>query len=160
MDSRPVERFLVIGIGSRLMRDDGVGPMLADVLGDELDKESVRVIAAETDVAFGLAAIRPADAVILLDAVLTGGRPGDVFLYKLDDVQAERDAFSLHDVSLISVLKEEQRCAFACLIGIEAACIEPGYGLSPSLADEFGTIAESVMEKIRSVKEQIADEAE
>jgi hydrogenase maturation protease len=160
MDSRPVERFLVIGIGCRLMRDDGIGPVLANALGDELDKEGVRAIAAETDVAFGLAAIRPTDAVILLDAVLTGGRPGDVFLYVLDDVQMERDAFSLHNVSLISVLKEEQRCAYACLIGIEAACIEPGYGLSPPLADEFGPIAESVMEKIRSVKEQIADEAE
>jgi Ni,Fe-hydrogenase maturation factor len=65
---------------------------------------------------------------MLLDAVLTGGSAGEVFLYALDDVQMERDAFSIHDVSLISALKEEQRCAYACLIGIEAACIEPGYG--------------------------------
>lgn len=160
MDSRPVERFLVIGIGSRLMRDDGIGPMIAYALRDELNKGGVSAIAAETDVAFGLAAIRPTDAVMLLDAVLTGGSAGEVFLYALDDVQMERDAFSIHDVSLISALKEEQRCAYACLIGIEAACIEPGYGLSPPLADEFGMIAEAVMAKISSVKEQFADEFE
>lgn len=160
MDSRPVERILVIGVGSRLMRDDGIGPMLADVLGEELGQEGVHAIAAETDVTFGLAAIQPTDAVVLLDAVLTGGRAGDAFLYALDDVQDERDAFSMHEVSLIRALQEEQICAYACLIGIEAACIEPGYGLSPSLADEFGEIAESVMVKIRSIKEQFAEEPE
>ena len=142
------------------MRDDGIGPMLADALGEELGKEGVHAVAAETDAAFGLAVIQPTDAVILLDAVLTGGRAGNLFLYVLDDVQEKSNAYSLHEVSLISVLQEEQRCAYACLIGIEAACIEPGYGLSPSLADGFGEIAESVMVKIRSIKEQFAGEFE
>ncbi len=142
------------------MRDDGIGPMLACSLSDELNNEGIYAIAAETDAAFGLCAIRPTDAVILLDAVLTGGCAGDVFLYGFDDIEAENDSISMHDISLISALKEEQRCAYACLIGIEAASIEPGYGLSPPLADQFGAISERVMGKIRVIMEQVADETE
>lgn len=160
MDSRPVERILVIGIGSRLMRDDGIGPMLADALEDELIKDGIVTISAETDVAFGLAVIQPTDAVLLLDAVLTGGSAGDVLLYALDDIDVEGDALSLHDKSLIGALREEQLCAYACLIGVEAASIEPGYGLSSQLADEFGAIAETVEQRIRAVREQLIDEFE
>lgn len=153
MDGCTVTRFHVIGIGSRLMCDDGIGPMLADALMNDLNKENIVSIAAETDVFYALSQIMTGDYIILLDAVVTGAIPGSVMVFELEDMDSAAELLSLHGMSLTGVLKWGANIAGACLIGIEAARIEPSYGLSSRLADDFGSIKSNVYKAILSVKE-------
>ncbi len=153
MDGCTVTRFHVIGIGCRLMCDDGIGPMLADALMNDLRKENIVTIAAETDVSYALSQIMTGDYVILLDAVVTGGVPGSVMVFPLEDMGSAAELLSLHNMSLTDALKWGANIAGGCIIGIEAGRIEPSYGLSSRLADDFGAIKSKVFKAILSVKD-------
>ena len=153
MDCCTLTRFHVIGIGSRLMCDDGIGPKLADALINDLRKENFAVMAAETDVSYALSQIMPDDYIILLDAVITGATPGSVMIFPLEDMGSAAELLSLHGMSLADALKWGGNRAGGCLIGIEAARIEPSFGLSPRLAEDFGAIKSNVFKAIQTVKE-------
>jgi hypothetical protein len=60
-------------------------------------------------------------------------------------------------MSLTDALKWGVNVAGGCIIGVEAARIEPSIGLSPRLADNFGTIKSNVFKAVQSVKESCSN---
>jgi len=106
-------KLLIIGVGNPILRDDGVG--IAAVRGLRQGRNRyLHSLSPDTEVVFkeaslgGLSlmeAMLGFDAVILLDAILSGKPPGTVQVLSPEDFNTALHASSPHDVSIAEGLK-------------------------------------------------------
>lgn len=150
MDGRPLNgagranRLLVLGIGSRLMRDDGVGPALIDAMQQEPCPNSWLLCAAETDLLYAAELRQAGDYIVLIDAVQTGSTPGTVYMVELEtQAWCKSRPASLHGQDAWKMVFEKPHSG-GCLIGVEVSDISPGIGLSNTLNSFFPEICRRV----------------
>ena len=120
-DASPEGRAAVVCIGNVLMRDEGLGPLVARSLLETYDfPGTVDVLDAGTMGMSLLPDLQSHGFVVLVDAVDgTGQEPGTVFTYTPDEMAPNAIMHSLHDMRFTDVLA-------ACrLMGIEpeAQCV-------------------------------------
>ncbi len=145
-------RLLVLGIGSRLMRDDGIGPTLIDALQQEPCPDHWLLCAAETDISYAVHLRQPGDYIVLLDAVQTGSAPGTLHLVELHTEEwNKRPVTSLHDQSAWQMVFDEPHSG-GWLIGVEAYDLSPGIGLS----EELGTAFSGIFERLKAQLQEIS----
>ncbi len=151
-------KTLVMGIGNRLLRDEGIGCHIADALQQRAPLGS-EVIDWGTcpDPPPSLA---EADAVLVLDACKAGGKPGDVYRFGLDDLASHRQPVSFHDVSFIDslpLLSVLYGVRHVTIIGIE--CAELGYGLqlSVELETRLPDIVEQVVTELHRIQAEVEE---
>jgi hydrogenase maturation protease len=103
----PAERITVMGVGNPLMRDEGVGVRVAEVLMSSFEwPENVTVLDAGTMGIGILNLFRDADYLLVVDAVEnTGEAPGTVVRLSAEDIAPNQVMHSLHDVRFIDVLE-------------------------------------------------------
>jgi hydrogenase maturation protease len=153
-----MKRMLVIGVGSVLMTDDGIGVLVADALRGMLRVQDVAVLVGETDVRFCLEELRADDFLVILDAVMPGSKPGRVTVTPLRDViKAAAGPQAQHDYSLADAVAENYPDMAGCLIGIEASVIGFGLELSPALRERFDQICDGVLRTILELREAATD---
>lgn len=147
-----VAPFVVIGIGNVLLGDDGFGPNVIGILQAKWDlPATVELIDAGTP-GLDLADILCGrEAVILVDAVTTGGAPGKMCCYRdsdLDGVLALRPRVSGHDPALGDALAIARLAGHGprelLLVGVVPESVEVGVGLSESVAAAADTAAAAV----------------
>ena len=144
-----MSRLLAIGVGSLLMRDDSLGVRLIASLADELKRQGVRPLTAETDADYGLAEIAPDDFLLIVDAMLPDGEPGRLAVIPLAEAWLQRGQPGLHhEHSLLDAAGLYFPGISGYLLGIEAAEISPGLGLSPPLARDFARLRQRVLAAI------------
>lgn len=144
------ETPLVIGIGNRYRRDDGVGPWVADRLGSR----GLRVVEASGEGAGLIDLWREADAAFVVDAMRSAGTPGTVrrFDARHGEIPERLFAYSSHLFGLaeaISLARELDRLP-RCLVvyGIEGADFAAGEGLSPAVRAAAEQVAKRVADEI------------
>jgi len=104
------DSILVLGLGNRLLRDDGAGPLVIDLLcagnGGDSDHDCVRFRDGGTVGPSLLAEIEKAGALIAVDAARFGGAPGRVHTFEgaAMDRQLGRHGQSAHEVALFDLL--------------------------------------------------------
>jgi hydrogenase maturation protease len=103
----PAEKILVMGVGNPLMRDDGIGPRVVELLRSGYRfPDNVDVVDAGTMSFMILHLLRGIDRLIVIDAVReTGEPPGTVFRLTPEEIAPNQVAHSLHDVRLVDVLQ-------------------------------------------------------
>lgn len=95
----------IIGCGNPLAGDDGIGVRIINELKTLSLPEEIVLLEGGTDPLNLLEMLRGADKVILIDAVKGAGKPGEVFLLTLDQVDLESQAgLSLHQFNLAQVM--------------------------------------------------------
>lgn len=101
------DRVLVMCVGNPLMRDDGAGPRVAEVLLEAFDfPPNVEVMDAGTMGFSILDVFRDIDQLIVVDAVKnTGHDAGTVVVLSPEDMAQSEIIRSAHDTQLIEVLK-------------------------------------------------------
>lgn len=151
-----MKSMAVIAIGSRIMKDDSVGVRTAEAIKEKLVKRNINVVIAETDFEFGLEAVKAYDYVIVLDAMVSGGKPGQVTVFSLFNAEVQKRHASQHDMSLIDMIAKEGN-VLGSLIGIEAENIDFGFKLSKTLQDNFNAICNNVQKEILRIKEGLTD---
>lgn len=145
------KRLLVLGIGSRLMRDDGIGPALIDALRQEQWPHNWLMCAAETDILYAAELRQAGDYIVLLDAVQTGSAPGTVYMVEFGTQGwSKRTPASLHAQDAWRMVFDEPHSG-GCLIGVEASDISPGIGLSNALNDAFPEICRRVKTRLAEI---------
>ena len=99
-------KLLVMGIGNMLLTDDGVGVFAAQALQKETLPENVTVIEAGTFTQDVFYLFKGYDALLVLDIVHAGGKPGSIYLLSEEQiVDNEKQRLSLHDIDLIDSLR-------------------------------------------------------
>jgi len=146
----------VIAIGSRIMKDDGIGVWVAESIASALNEENVDVVIAETDCEYGFDAAKDYDYVFVLDAMVTGNTPGRITVLPLSDAKVRTGYATQHDMSLTDMLVRDGNPP-GSLIGIEANEVDFGFGLSQTLQEKFEEICSGVLKEILKIKESLAD---
>jgi hydrogenase maturation protease len=131
---------LVVGVGNRLRRDDGVGPEVADRVARLRPDVDVAEVSGDASALLTLWADR--SLVVVVDAVRTDARPGTCHRWELRagswDELPPLSPFSTHlvgvrdAIDLASALDREP--ARLVVVGVEVADLNPGPGLSEPVA--------------------------
>jgi len=149
-----VKRMLVIGIGSLVMRDDGIGARAVEAIGSRLREHDVASFVGETDFQSCFDEIRPDDFVIIVDAMLRGAEPGRIDVTPLDEALKDRSRLrAQHEFSLFDLMELHAPETQGCFIGIEAAEIGFGFELSEPLNSRFEQICSDLSNTILKIKE-------
>ena len=136
---------VVLGIGNRLMCDDGIGIRVAEQLGRENAGGNIRYIVGETDIDYSLDEIANAEICVIIDAAYAGGEPCSVSVQDLEEVLKKSEpARTFHEYDLIRAMKREGMARKGLLITIEAASIGFSEELSLPMKDRFDKIVQQV----------------
>ncbi len=142
--------ILVAGLGNLLLKDDGVGVHAVRELARRVPSG---VVAAEIGCAIldGLHLIEAADKVLALDAMQAGGAPGEIYAFRLEDVENPPVKPSLHDYGLRAAFEFlPGRRPEVLVLGVEPG--EIGFGLELTTAVR-SALPRLVDEALRIVRE-------
>jgi len=156
-DIDPGKKVAVLGFGSILMKDDGVGSYVVKTLETSYEfGQGVSILDIGTP---GLGVeqyIAGLDALIVIDTVRATGQPGEVRTYRLEDILKHFPAprMSPHDPGLKEALLSLDFSDLAprevLLVGVIPAEVELGIGLSPIVQEAIPRIeAEVIQELVR-----------
>jgi len=124
---------LLFGVGNRLSRDDGVGPVVAEQMGGTGGWHAVDC-GTSLENASGIAIrIRP-DLLVVVDAARMGLSPGAV--RRLPIESTDRMLASTHALPLSFVLDRlSEAVGETVLIGVQPGDLSFGEGLSPAVTE-------------------------
>lgn len=126
-------KTVVLGIGNRLLMDDGIGLYVANAL-KELSSGDIHCVMGETDIDYCLDEVKGAEFLIIIDAAKLGKASGEVTAFSLDDVKAHNDlGLSMHNLHLFDMLEQIYKDIKGIMIGIEPYMIDYNLGLSEEL---------------------------
>ena len=147
-----MEKIIVLGIGNRLMMDDGIGIYLVEELMKDENVQNIQYIIGESDIDYCIEQIEHVTFVIIIDCAMTGGQPGDVTIHSLDNLLVSRLLdFSIHNLHLFQVLYQLRNQIKGYLIGIEPYEITFNFGLSDVIETKRSQIKETVKEVIEQL---------
>ncbi|WP_102692216.1 hydrogenase maturation protease [Rummeliibacillus pycnus] len=152
-----MENIIVLGIGNRLMMDDGVGIYLAEEIALQNKNSTIQYIIGESDVEYCIGLIEKATFVILLDAIFSGCDPGDVTVYPLESLNGFHTLdISPHNLHLFQILHLSKDRIKGYIIGVEPYEIKFNIGLSEKLEQQWGIIIKNVENIIDKLIESIS----
>jgi hydrogenase maturation protease len=133
--------MLLIGLGNPLMSDEGIGVLLlAEIEARGIAPPTVECQDMGTAGIGLLHIIGGRDKVVFIDCALMGEEPGTIRRFTPDEVVSHKIATrrSLHEGDLINTLALAKRLGEypkeVVIFGVEPESVEPGQGLSPTLA--------------------------
>ncbi|MDA8390269.1 MAG: HyaD/HybD family hydrogenase maturation endopeptidase [Gammaproteobacteria bacterium] len=146
------DRVVILGLGNILQKDDGVGVRaLRWLRADPEIAQAADFIDGGTASFTLLETIEKAQSLIVVDAVVLGGRPGDVCVFEgadMDRLLARPQAGSVHEVSLSEVMDMARLCgglpARRALIGVQPEGISWGDALSTPVQAALPQVAAAV----------------
>jgi hydrogenase maturation protease len=102
-------KTLVLGLGNPILTDDGVGIHVVRSLAGRLNQPDVEVAEASLGGVRLLDVVTGYNWLILVDAIQTGERAGQVYRLGPNDLQSSLHAASSHDLSLPAALELGRR---------------------------------------------------
>jgi hydrogenase maturation protease len=152
----------VLGIGNRLMMDDGIGVYVVEELARQgfpnqtWKNVSVRYEVGETDVDYCLDAIQDAAFLIVVDAVVSGKKPGTVSVVPIDKLTSMAPGFSIHDLHVLQMIQlnriqRKEKPREGAIICIEPFKMDYHFGLSQVIAQQFSSIVNTVRTNIAKI---------
>lgn len=156
MSEPPVGRTLVLGLGSPLQGDDGVGPAaLARLCERYTPDDGVEPVDGGTDGLALLPRLEDAERVLVIDAVRSGAPPGTRIVLRGDEVPRRLAArLSPHEIDLAEVLAlaelRGRRPRELVVLGIEPERVEMRAELSPAVAASLDPLVEDVRAQLEA----------
>lgn len=145
-------RPLVIGIGNRWRRDDGLGPRVLDELADRLP-DSVELLLLDGEPARLISAWRDRPWALVIDAVHAGEPPGTI--QQLDGLSLEGRALpsaSSHAAGLQAAVELgraiDQLPQALTVVGVEPSDVGHGEGLSDPVARALDQVVTIIEEEV------------
>ena len=155
MSDGPPGTALVVGLGSPLMGDDGIGLAALARLREAWSlPRTVELLDGGTWGLNLLPAIESAEQVLILDAVRAGRRPGTLAQLRREElprmlgVKLSPHQIGLQEVLALLELRGAVPAEMACL-GLEPASIELRHGLSPRVATRLDALATAAARRLR-----------
>jgi hydrogenase maturation protease len=141
-------RLVLIGVGNRDRGDDGVGPIVCDLLRED-QVDGVHIIVFEGAMVDLALHWEPSDHVVIVDASAPNGRPGRIV--ERDVVAspvAAPGAVSTHAIDVTAAIELARTLdrlpASLTLIGIEVAACDHGAPLSAAVSHAAGRVVASI----------------
>ena len=134
------------------MMDDGIVIYLARELNKHSCASNISYLVGESDIDYCLEQMEVETFVIILDAVFSGKKPGDLSIYPFADLH-EHDTLHIspHNLHLFQALYQQKDQVKGFLIGVEPHEIKFHIGLSEPLTQKWELILEKVKEMIGEI---------
>ena len=145
--------ILILGVGSILLRDEGVGVRVVEAMNSLKLPAEVDLIDGGTASVELIDYIRGRKKVVIIDAVKGGQEPATIYRFKDTDVEGvRRPQLSLHDIGLLenlSLIKYLDKPPEELIIfGVEPKDMSVGMELSPEVAEVIPRLIELVLAEI------------
>jgi hydrogenase maturation protease len=148
-----VKPILILGVGNKLLKDEGIGVHFVEGLMEEKLPPNVDV---EDGGARGidlLTLFRGRRLVIIVDAARMGKKPGTVRIFEPEEVMKKHTkGFSVHGASLADTLKLGEHLGVLpeiVIVGIEPETVEIDIGLTETARNALSEVREIVDRTIR-----------
>lgn len=145
-----------MGIGNPLMRDDGIGPRVIEMLltGYEFP-EHVELVDAGTMSYMILDLIRDVDRLVIVDAIKnTDLPPGTVLRLTPEEIAENQVSHSMHDIRVVDILQAAEllnRAPATVAIGMQIETIEEWVlELSPDVEAALPIACAAVLDELES----------
>ncbi len=141
----------IVGIGNPIMRDDGVGPRVVEMLLQVGLPPEVDAVDGGTGGLDLLDLLEGAVRVIFIDAVDFGGESGQIQVFTPDAVRRLNlgPIASLHSIGLLDALELGGALGMALpdvkIVGVQPCEIAPGLGLSSALQSKLPEVIKTVL---------------
>ena len=146
---------LVIGIGNPYRADDGVGLAVARHL-KERAPGNLKILEASGEFTSLMESWKHAGAVILVDALQSGQRPGAIFRFNALE-QRLPAGISRHSTHALGIMEAIELARMInrlppslIFYGIEGKNFQAGFGLSPEVEASVEKAVDCILEDIRS----------
>ena len=147
-----MQKVLVLGIGNRLMMDDGIGIYVLEELSKRTDAANIQYVIGESDIDYCLEHIEGSTFIIIVDAVYSGKAPGELSIYPLANVLEHQILhISPHNLHLFQVLYLQKDTMKGFLIGVEPSEINFHLGLSQSIQQKWRQIIDKANRTIENI---------
>ena len=150
--------ILVLGVGNEILTDDGVGPRIAEGAQQRWFGTGVRF---QTTFQAGMPLVdlvTGSDVLIIIDAIRTGGRPGELYWLDPEDMPCG-DGASVpeHKIGILKALKLGRALGLAMpervfVLAVEAADVTTfGEELTPEVAASVPGAIRQVLNKLTEI---------
>ena len=146
---------MVIGIGNLMRRDDGVGiHAIRALAGVKIPKNiDLKIIDGGLEPDLAVLIDKGVDKLVIIDAVLSNGRPGDVQKLPINSVEnSGYQTRSAHYLNMRQSLKMLELLGNMpkeiVVIGVEPADMNPGTELSPAIAAKLPEVVNLIVSEI------------
>lgn len=155
---RVKRQVTILGIGSILMGDDGVGVRAAEALQTVEPQEGVDVVVSGLLGLDLIYALEEVEAAVIIDAADFGGEPGEIRVVSPDSLAeagVERLA-AAHSIGLaeaLTMLRLTGVTPDLRLVCVQPSDVSPREGLSPVLEAALPAVCNAAMEAARELAE-------
>ncbi|MCK4602790.1 MAG: hydrogenase maturation protease [Phycisphaerae bacterium] len=144
----------IVGVGSTLTGDDGVGPAAIEALLRRGVPDGVCLYDAGLAVSDVIGGLDPAAPLVVIDALRTGGEAGCIYKADIEELSlcegSLSGCLSLHEISVLPALRMEAMTGRAfgdvTVFGVEPQTIQWGATLSPPVTVAMGRLIDAVLE--------------
>jgi hydrogenase maturation protease len=153
---------LILGIGNRILSDDGVGPRLIEELRTIFEDPCVTLQDTCLSGMNLLDLLAGYDRAIVIDAIQSGGKPGDVYRFTEDDFRANGEKKCHHSMNLFEALElgrelNQHIPSEVIIIAIEARDVSNfGECLTEEVEQAIPVALEKIMAEVREEGERIS----
>jgi len=152
-----VAPVLIVGLGNRLLRDDGVGVELLSRIEPRAAawRDQVELLDGGTQGLALLGKLAGREAVVFLDAIRMGAEPGTVHVFRGEELgRMGSRATTAHEGGVTEILGAlallGETPPEVIVIGVEPGEIETGIGLS----EPVGAVLEQAVQRAEEVMER------
>lgn len=150
---KDTKRVIILGIGNLLLKDEGVGIQLVQLLEKETLPPGVELVDGGTSTLDILPLLQGADKIIVIDAMKAGGEPGSIYRCRPSDlIPSEEAPMSLHHIDFLQALKMNKMLGVdleprTIIFGVEPQEIEWEIGLTAALEEKMPLLKKLVLEE-------------
>lgn len=142
----------ILGLGNRLMMDDGIGLYVVEELQRRDTTNHFHYVIGETDLDYCIDICASSGYLVIIDAVDLGKKPGETTVMTLSKLNPDLyQGSSMHEQHLFHWISLHKNDINGVLIGIELYKIDFCFGLSRPLVDVFEEIVTRVQNIIEDV---------
>jgi hydrogenase maturation protease len=147
-------KIIILGIGNLLLKDEGVGIHLIQLLEKESLPPGVELVDGGTSTLDILPLLKEAEKIIVVDAMQARGEPGSIYRCRPRDlIPAEDGPRSLHHIDFLQALK------MASLLGDDLESRTVIFGVEPQeIGWEIG-LTPAVQAKMPFLQKMVIEEA-
>lgn len=160
MEGSPTEesgkryKVLVLGVGNILMADDGFGVRVIQEMEKMSLPEGTHLLDGGTAGFDLLHPIQDAEKLIVVDSILAGAEPGEIFKFTPSDIKLKRrDKLSLHEVEVLEVIEMAVQLGYApesVFVAVQPKEMDISLDLSEEVKSKIPRVIELVMAEIES----------
>jgi hydrogenase maturation protease len=149
-------KTMVLGLGNPIFGDDGVGLRVIEELQKQIHDKDITIEGCELAGLDMLETLSGYDRVIIIDAIQTGGRAGEIYQLTPNDLKSTVHTGTPHDVNFSTALEFGERIGVKLPAKIDIVAIEiaPNVAFSEKLTPEIEKV---VPEAVKRVREMLGD---